>query len=393
MKRPRPTVRARMTLVYSGMFLLAGLVLLGLTYWLVSRRLPAVLTGVEQTTGGGDPPAVQETEVISDTWQDALSALITQGLIALAVTAGIALALGWLVTGRMLRPLQRVTDTAARVAAAPAADPRLHERIPIAGPRDELRELSETFNRMLERIDGSFDGQRRFVANASHELRTPLTLTRALLETAVHRQGASEETRQLGATLLEINAKHERLIDGLLLLTRSERELAERTYVDLADVVERVAATVSGVEITVQAGEAPTLGDGVLLERLVENLVENAVRYNLAEGGWVRVASRTSGDLAVVEVANSGPVVLPHEVEALFEPFRRLGSERLASPGSGLGLSIVRTVARAHGGEVRAVPRPAGGLTVTVTLPSAGHEATPGDGLERRKAAPGLPGV
>jgi signal transduction histidine kinase len=230
---------------------------------------------------------------------------------------------------------------------------------------------------MLERLDRSFDGQRRFIANASHELRTPLTLNRALVEVAVHRRAAPPEVRQLGETLLEINARHERLIDGLLMLARAEPEVTERSYVDLADVVEHAISRLESGAVAVYAdpGEAPTAGDPVLLERLVQNLVENGVRHNVPDGGWVRVTSGTLADgSARVVVSNTGPVVRPYEVPALFEPFRRLRAERLSvtAPGAGLGLSIVRSVARAHGGDVRAEPREKGGLDVTVVLPGPG---------------------
>ncbi|MFJ3406300.1 sensor histidine kinase [Promicromonospora sp. NPDC090134] len=316
--------------------------------------------------------------VTGEVWEDALGAIGTQGSLALMLVSLGTIALGWLIAGRMLRPLQRITDTAARIAESPAADRGLHERISVAGPRDELRELAETFNRMLKRLDHSFDGQRSFISNASHELRTPLTVTRALLEVAVHRHGASPEVRQLGETLLEVNARHERLINGLLLLMRSDRELAERSYVDMADIAEHVVTQTpaAGTSVTATCEEAATQGEPVLLERLVQNLVENAVSYNVAEDGWVRVTTSTDEDgRAVLEVVNSGPVVPPFEVPGLFEPFRRLGTERLAtaSRGAGLGLSIVRAVARAHGGEATASPHPGGGLRVTVTLPPPGQ--------------------
>jgi signal transduction histidine kinase len=289
------------------------------------------------------------------------------------VTGIAAIAFGWLIAGRMLQPLHRVTDTARRIAEAPAADRGLHERIALQGPHDEIKQLADTFDVMLERLDHSFDGQRRFIANASHELRTPLALNRALLEVAVHRRPASPEVRQLGETLLEINTRHERLIDGLLLLARSEREIAERSFVDLADIVEHVVAQVppGPVAVRTEPEEAPTTGNPVLLERLVQNLVENGVRHNAAEAGWVRVTTSTRPDGSVeLQVSNTGPVVPRYEIPSLFEPFRRLGTDRLAtSPGVGLGLSIVRAVARAHGGDVQAEPRDGGGLVVTVTLP------------------------
>ena len=304
-----------------------------------------------------------------------MRSVLTQGGIALAVVTAVATALGWLVAGRMLRPLHQVTETARRIASAPAAAPRLHDRITLTGPRDEIRELADTFDVMLEHLDHAFDGQRRFIANASHELRTPLTLNRALLETAVHRGPDVPELRVLGTTLLDINARHERLIDGLLLLARSERDVGERSFVDLADVVDHVASMAPAGDVAVHSdpGEAPTNGNPVLLERLVHNLVENGVRHNVAAGGWVRVVSRSGRyGMVEVEVSNTGPVVPPYEVASLFEPFRRLAERRHEpSLGAGLGLSIVRAVARAHGGTVDAEPRPGGGLVVRVTLPAA----------------------
>ncbi|MFC6019507.1 sensor histidine kinase [Plantactinospora solaniradicis] len=246
----------------------------------------------------------------------------------------------------------------------------------MAGPPDEIKELSDTFDVMLERLDHAFDGQRRFIANASHELRTPLTLNRTLLEVAVDSDTASAELCQLGTTLLAVNARHERLIDGLLLLARSEREVADRAYLDLADVVEHVVAQVppGPVVVHAEAAEAPTTGNSVLLERLVQNLVENGVRHNAPQDGWVRISSGAGPDgSVVVRVSNTGPVIPRYEVPSLFEPFRRLDTDRLAAgtAGAGLGLSIVRAVTLAHGGTVHAEPREGGGLVVTVSLPAA----------------------
>jgi signal transduction histidine kinase len=385
------TIRARLTLVYGGLFLLAGVALLGVTYVLVSQQLPGAEHVGVRSSGNGQPtppsrlpdngetppPAGQTIllgQIANDTRQRALNSLLTQGGIALAAVSATATAFGWLVAGRALQPLHRVTETARRIADAPAADRGLHERIALNGPHDEIKKLADTFDIMLERLDHSFDGQRAFIANASHELRTPLTLNRALLEIAVHRRPGSPEIRQLGDTLLEINARHERLIDGLLLLARSEREVSERSYVDLADVVEHVTTRTPPGTVTVHAqpGEAPTTGNPVLLERLVQNLVENGIRHNTPENGWVRVTSNTRPDRSVVlQVSNTGPVVPPYEIPNLFEPFRRLAADRLlpTPPGAGLGLSIVRAITRAHGGDVNAEPRHGGGLVVTVTLP------------------------
>jgi signal transduction histidine kinase len=386
----RLTLRARLTLIYSGLFLIAGLLLLGLTYLLLAQNLPQVRTIAIQRGGTAPPPALagdpapfvtndgqtltagQVENMTNNLRDDALTYFLTYGGIALLLVGIAAVVLGWLVTGRVLAPLGRITDTAARIAAAPAADRGLHERIGLAGRHDELRQLADTFDTMLARLDHAFDGQRRFVANASHELRTPLTLIRSLVEVAMHRRTASDDVRRLGEVLLDVNARQERLINGLLLLARSEQELTHPSPVDLADVVAHVARQVApevaeaGVEVTVTASPTVVEGDPVLLERLVQNLIENGIRHNNPEG---RVSVAAGPDAGLV-VTNTGPIVPPYDIPGLFEPFRRLREERTrgAVTGVGLGLSIVRAVARAHGGEVTAVPREGGGLVVTVTF-------------------------
>ncbi|GAA4893916.1 sensor histidine kinase [Streptomonospora salina] len=434
----RISLRARLTLVYTAVFLAAGMVLLVVTYGLFKQELessvllssPGGATAGQNTPGASlsppaepepaprgsaappaegdtdaastpDPPdgAAQEWGAIQRARVDdaAVTSLITQGAVALVLVGIAAAALGWLAAGRMLAPLRQVTDTTRRIAAAPAADRGLHERIALRGPDDEVKDLADNFDTMVERLDRSFDGQRRFVANASHELRTPLTLGRALIEMAMHRRSAPAEVQQLGADLLEVNDRHERLITGLLLLAASENELVERYPVDLADVAEHVVgqteqeARQAGVSVRREAAQAPTTGDATLLERLVHNLVENGVRHNAAPDedagnagddaagqGWVAVVTRTRDDgPAEVTVSNSGPVVPPYEVPLLFEPFRRPGADRLVTAkGAGLGLSIVRSIADAHGGEVAAHPREGGGLSVTVTLPAYRYETS-----------------
>ncbi|TDE56681.1 HAMP domain-containing histidine kinase [Nonomuraea mesophila] len=389
--RPQPTLRLRLTLVYGALFMVAGLTLLGVTYLLFnqqlnhyfeSRYMPEpgkhkqmmlLRNGVELSGEAAlDFLARQEME-LRDV---AVTSLITQGAIALIVVGAVAVTLGWVVAGRVLTPLHQVTATARRIAAAPMADRGLHERISLSGPDDEVKELADTFDTMVERLDHSFDGQRRFVANASHELRTPLTLNRALVELAMHRRTATPDVKELGESLLEINARHERLISGLLLLARSEQHIADRSPVDLADVVTHVVAQTDAFEAKVTVYEvaepAPTTGDALLLERLVHNLVENGVRHNVDDGtGWVRVVSRTVSDGKVeVEVSNTGPSVPPYDVPLLFKPFHRHGAERtVTGKSAGLGLSIVRSVALAHGGDVRARPREGGGLVVIASLP------------------------
>jgi signal transduction histidine kinase len=384
----RLTIRTRFTLVCGGLLLASGVAVLGVTYFLIAQQGPSTdyngatptPTAADSTAqppgSNGSPPPVLDHQTADEAQRNVLKGLLTQGGIALAVVTAAASVSGWLLAGRLLQPLHQITDTARRIADAPAADRGLHERIALQGPADEIRQLADTFDLMLERLDHSFEGQRRFIANASHELRTPLTINRTLLEVATDSEDASAEIRQLGTTLLSINARHEQLINGLLLLARSENELTENSYVDLSDIVDHVVAQVrsDAVSVHTEAAEAPASGNPILLERLVQNLVENAVRYNLADDGWVRVTSGTRPDGgATLAVSNTGPSVPSYEIPGLFEPFRRLGTDRVstASAGAGLGLSIVRAVARAHGGEVRAESRDGGGLVVVVDLPAA----------------------
>jgi signal transduction histidine kinase len=376
----RLTIRARLTLVYGGLFLLAGTVLLAVTYVLMSQNLPRPLSApivegrhlpLPGPGGQFDNLRAFAQRIETDVRDSALDSLVTQGTVALLLVTAAAVAFGWLVAGRALQPLHQITGTARRIAGAGTAGRGLHERIALVGPRDEVKELADTFDSMLERLDRSFDGQRRFVANASHELRTPLALNRSLVELAITRPDASDDVKRLGEALLSVNERHERLIDGLLTLADSENEVTERVGLDLAEVARHVVdQTASDVPVRCALAPAPTAGDPVLLERLTQNLVENAVRHNV-DGGWVQVTTSTADGRALLTVDNTGPVVPAYEVETLFQPFRRLRAERTGrGRGFGLGLSIVRAVARAHGGQVRAVPREGGGLTVTVTLPA-----------------------
>ncbi|MBF9130644.1 HAMP domain-containing histidine kinase [Plantactinospora sp. S1510] len=392
----RLTIRARLTIVYGGLFLLAGIVLLGVTYVLVKQQLPATfgvsLNAFRQPLNGlpGQIASPEDAEqlrmyarqVQDQARQDALETLLTQGGIALGVVSATAIAFGWLLSGRALQPLNQITGTARRIAGAGAAGRGLHERIALRGPRDEVRELADTFDLMLERLDQSFDGQRRFIANASHELRTPLALNRSLLELAITRPEAPAELRQLGETLLSINERHERLIDGLLTLADSDQQIVDRTSIDLAEVAAHVTdQATAGTQLSVHRYLAParTTGDPILLERLAQNLLENAVRHNVPTGGEVWINTGTVDGWATLVVANTGPVVPGYEIETLFQPFRRLRQERVdGGRGFGLGLSIVRAVSGAHGGSVRAEPREGGGLVVTVVLPADPAESSGG---------------
>ncbi|MEV4318476.1 ATP-binding protein [Actinocrispum sp. NPDC049592] len=383
------TTRGRLTAIYGGLFFLAGAILVAVTYLLVwqilnrnapkipdSEALQVMLSRLQISISGRQTDLNQLADVIRNVQEqqrsDVLNSLLLQGVIAVVAVGMIATFLGWVLAGRALRQVQRITETAKRIAGSGRG---LHERIDVSGPHDEMTELATTFNAMLERLDSSFDSQTRFIANASHELRTPLAVKRALIEITVSRPGTSQDARDLGDSLLEVNARHERLIDGLLTLADSENALTERSPVDLAEVAAAVCEQLSAPGVTLRDAvlePAPVVGDPVLLERLTQNLLENALRHNVA-GGWASVSTCISNGHSLLTVSNTGPVVRPYEIEVLFQPFRRLDRERVAGErGFGLGLSIARAVSRAHGGDVTAVPREGGGLDVTVRLPNIG---------------------
>jgi signal transduction histidine kinase len=390
MRGQRSTIRVRLTALYAAAFFLAGAILIALMYFYLAQSLqnrPAALQGVVQQfrneRGLPNRPVIDNllTSIATQAErerQETLRGMLVWSLVSLGAVGVAAGGLGWLLAGRALAPLQNVTATARRVA-----DRSLHERIALEGPDDEIKELADTFDAMLERLDRAFDGQRRFVANASHELRTPLAINRTLIEVALDDPDVPDATRKLGETLLEVNHRNERLIDGLLVLAKGDQRLDTYVRVDLADVAHRAITTAgpaardAGVRLTSDLVHAYVIGDPALLERLAQNLVDNAIRYNVAERGWVHVSVTGDARYSRVSVANTGPVVAPFEVEGLFEPFRRLasseriteGGQAASGRGAGLGLSIVRSVAIAHGGDVRADARPDGGLVVTVTLP------------------------
>ncbi|WP_329455213.1 sensor histidine kinase [Streptomyces sp. NBC_01497] len=381
----RPTIRIRLTLLYGGMFLIAGILLLSIIYLLAAQALHVgselpfkiVYGSISSTVCdfSGKTTADQfnsaMNQCVNHERAQALDDLLTRSLFALVGLTIIAFAFGYAMAGRVLSPLGRITRTARRVVGTD-----LSRRIELDGPDDEFKELADTFDEMLERLERAFSSQQRFVANASHELRTPLAINRTLLEVHLSDPGAPMELQQLGRTLLSTNERSEQLVEGLLLLARSENQLVERKPVDLAEVAARAVdqsaaeAEQKGVEVRTQGVSAVVQGNGVLLERIALNLVQNAVRYNVAHDGWVEVRTDVQQDQAVLEVANTGPVVPAYEIDNLFEPFRRLRTERTGSDkGVGLGLSIARSVARAHGGRIAAEPREGGGLVMRVTFP------------------------
>ncbi|MDQ3787487.1 MAG: HAMP domain-containing protein, partial [Actinomycetota bacterium] len=336
----RATIRVRLALLYAGAFFAAAALFIAFTYVYLGRSLDQHLTtGIGATEQLVFDRASNHTgrlhEAIEAQFeQNRDETMGTMRTWSLAATGGIGViagGLGWLLAGRALRPLRKITATARRVAD----DSNLHERITLNGPEDEIKELADTFNAMLARLDRAFDGQRRFVANASHELRTPLTINRTLIQVALDAPDLPESTRRLGTTLLEVNQRHERLIDGLLVLASSDQALAEQQPVDLADTARHVTALATGIEIRTSLSAAPVLGDPVLLERLTHNLLDNAIRYNIPEGGWVAVTTGTTDGHACLTVENTGPAVPGDEIDGLFEPFRRLASaDRLTDPHS-----------------------------------------------------------
>ncbi|MQY02132.1 sensor histidine kinase [Actinomadura macrotermitis] len=367
------TIRLRFALLYGGLFLVTGLALLALNYVLFRNYLrhnSAPTWFKPLLVGYNSEPFRRTVDRRAAEYQaDALGSLLTQGTTALALVVIAAFGLAWLVAGRALRPVHQVTETARRVAHS--SD--LSERIAHHGPADDIKELADTFDGMLARLAHAFESQRRFVANASHELRTPLTINRTLIDVATRRADAGDDIKQLGAALLESNRDLEQLIEGLLTLADSEHSVLDKTPLDLADVTEHTLkqkspeADEARVALHRTLPPAVAAADPVLLERLVQNLVENAIRHN-RPGGELWVTTEATGDHVRFTIANTGPVVAAHETASLFEPFHRLATDR---SGHGLGLSIVRAIAHAHDGTVRAEPKDGGGLTVTVGLPAA----------------------
>jgi len=424
----RMTLGARVAVTFASLFLVAGAVLLAVNYVLFAHGLQGWAGGPVQTytasfvakydrglisnpqtpvsmvaavrgqlafvlahpteqfssedllpTFGTQGPRFGPQLPQSRGYNPALSQLLRQSMLILVPFALLTVALGWLAVRRMLRPVRLLTATARRMSAA-----NLGQRLQLAGPDDELKELGDTFDQMLARLDGAFESQRRFVANASHELRTPLTIMHTELDVTLDGQAADTESlRAMGQVIRDAVARSERLVDGLLALAESERGIDRTERVDLAELVrpalDHVAdvAGEAGIRMAATLQPAPVTGSRVLLERLMENLADNGIRHN-RPGGWLAILTASHGDTVTLVVESSGPPITADQAASLFEPFRRLHADRVGSArGSGLGLSIVRAVARAHAGDATASPVAGGGLRVTVTLPAA-PPATPG---------------
>jgi hypothetical protein len=393
--RARRTIRLRLTALYGSVFLLSSATLLTIGYLVVRSTLRTHHPMLDALRRLGFHPRNEydgfrpgshnarlvhavEVNIINGT----LHRLLFEYLIALLVTTAIAVVTGWLLAGRALAPLRKITATARRVSGE-----NLGERIALQGPDDELKVLANTFDRMLERLDGAFASQRHFVANASHELRTPLAIMRTEVDVALADPDASpEELRVMGEAVRETVDRCESLIASLLLLARSEATTGHEEPLDLglhiADSVTDLSARAHEAHVHVRTDlrEAWIDGDPSLIERMVANLLDNGIRHN-EPGGWLAVSTEVRDRRVLLRVANSGERIEPAAAAELAEPFRRLSH---SVSGFGLGLSIVRAIARAHHGDAVLDPRAEGGLEVTVALPVR----TPGRPPARPRPAP-----
>jgi signal transduction histidine kinase len=408
-------VRTRLTLIYATLFFAAGLVLLGLTYGLVASSLPAQLPSVpplsksevselvqkcqQKNTGPIPKPGTGPTSKpklagckqvgqayyanAASAWraqrQRELSDMLAFSLVGLAVMTVASGGLGWFMSRRVLRPVRVITETARR-----ASEQHLGERLAMTGARDELKELADTFDGMLERLDAAFATQRRFVANASHELRTPLTVMRTAVDVTLAKP--SPTARQLTDMAVRVRRsidQAESMVEALLTLAVSDQGKLSTEFTDLAtwaeDAIDAAAPEIErlGLHVDTKLEAAETAGDPQLLERMIWNLVDNAVRHN-QRGGWIKLRTGTSDATVYLEISNSGPFISDDAVPSLFEPFRRLEARTGVRDGVGLGLSIARSVVTAHRATVTARSQPAGGLDISVVIPRRLAADSPG---------------
>ena len=369
---PRATIRWRLTLLYSVLFLTCSAALLAITYWLFANFAIS-----PPKPGPGSPAsAVNVATALAHQRSIGLHRLKVWSGISLAIMFVVSGVLGWVVAGRVLAPLRTITATAERIS-----ETNLHERLAMSGPRDELRLLADTIDRLLERLQEAFEAQRRFVANASHELRTPMAMMRTTLDVAIAKPGGvPAQTRELDAEL-RVDLDHaDRLLEGFLTLARAQNgppdkraEVALRPLIDAA--LDARAAQIAANRLTVETHLAAVevAGSPTLLVRMIENVIENAVRHNQPEGSIELTLARVDGQRARVIIDSSGPMLEQHAVAQLARPFKRLGEDRTGSQsGHGLGLSIVAAIAAAHDGSLDLHARAEGGLRVQITLPAAG---------------------
>lgn len=386
-------MRSRLAVMYTILIFLAGVVLLAVTYALVAKvllpapaRTPKVLSQRDQALLGLCKPlptsGVLVTECkrlfastgagANEQRESALHAVQGASVIALGVLTIASMGLGWLISGRALRPVRSLTEAARR-----ASELRLGERLALTGPDDELKQLADTFDVMLERLDAAFTSQKRFVANAAHELRTPLTAMRTAIEVTLSKPTRTpDELEAMAAKVKRSVDRAEATIEALLTLATSELGPTAQETIDLAtaaeDAIDAVQAAIGEREIEVRAALEPAhaRGDRVLVERMIANLVENAVRHNTSRG-WIDVRTTERNGDAVFEIANTGPTVAPDQLPTLFEPFARADQRLHPTEGVGLGLSIADAIARAHNAAITASPRSGGGLDVSVALPTS----------------------
>jgi signal transduction histidine kinase len=388
LRRPQTTVRWRLTLLYGALFLGCGAALLAITYALVvhaTTNHPLLSTFLGRKFPEPLPPEVKATSQFIRSQQriSDLRQLEIESGIALAIMAIASMLLGWIVAGRVLRPLRTITTTTRQIS-----ENNLHQRLAIGGPHDELRQLAETIDGLLERLEVAFDAQRRFVANASHELRTPLAMMRTTLDVAVAKpEGVPSQTRALDAEL-RLDLDHaDRLLESFLVLARAQHhELGDQNLVALEQLIPAALAARAGEitasEIAVHTELIPVrvLGSETLLTRMVENVIENAVRYNKPHG-YIRIALASDAENARLTIDSAGVTLDDAVVAQLPQPFRRLGQQRTGSQnGHGLGLSIVAAITQAHGGALELHALPQGGLRVQLTLPAV----TPANASGRR---------
>jgi signal transduction histidine kinase len=367
-------IRTRLTLLYGGLCTLTGAILLAITYLLVSTAPRVTVVNATRAPGTSGstplPPPDPAGSALADALRlSELHELLVRSGIALGIMTVLSVVLGWLVAGRVLRPVRTMNAAIQRISAR-----NVHERLGATGRRDELRQLSDTVDGLLARLDAALGAHRRFAANAAHELRTPLTVQHALLEEILLDPAADPDlVRATCARLLRLSQEQAGLVDGLLTLTEGERGPDRVEPVDLAELAQRALAErvsdVDGLGLAVRADIAParTSGDPMLLGRLVGNLVGNAIDHNVP-GGFIRVGTDERDGRSSVCVANSGPVVPEESIRGLFEPFQRLDRTGRNGEHHGLGLSIVRAIADSHGASISARPGQPNGLTVTVTF-------------------------
>ena len=389
-RRPQLTVRARLTLLYTGLFAVCGAIVVAVSYILVAqmgvqsqppssaKSVPAsILAHCRSEQPGTHPNKALIVECISSLEQQlgaqhqrdlTLSHLLLYSLLTLGAVIALAAILGWIFSGRSLRPVHRIT-----AAARAASEHNLSARVALQGPHDELSELAETFDEMLSRLQSAFESQRQFIANASHELRTPLSVMRTTVDVVLTNPDSTpDDLRGMGRDIRAAVDHAEHLIGALLILARSERGLTVREEVDLATVAEDVVDTADIGDRRLHATLDPAVisGDPVLAERLIANLIDNAVCYNTSAGD-IWISTRTLAAATQLTVDNTGQIISPADVDRIFQPFQRL-NDRTSHDGSGLGLTIVASIAAIHGGAATAIPRKDGGLSVTVRIPSPG---------------------